>query len=152
MITIRRTDSDNKDFQILVRALDIDLEVRDGDDHPFYAQFNKTDSIKYVVVVYDENEPVGCGAIKDYSHDTMEVKRMFVSIDKRGQGIASIVLSELENWCKELGFAKCILETGVKQPEAIRLYQKNNYNIIPNFGQYKGVETSVCFEKIVGYK
>lgn len=149
MTTIRRTDSDNKDFQILVRALDIDLEVRDEDDHPFYAQFNKTDSIKYVVVAYDENEPVGCGAIKDYSHDTMEVKRMFVSIDKRGLGIASIVLNELENWCKELGFVKCILETGVKQPEAIRLYQKNNYNIIPNFGQYKGVETSVCFEKIV---
>ncbi|MES2727194.1 MAG: GNAT family N-acetyltransferase [Bacteroidota bacterium] len=147
MITLTRTNSDNTDFQALVRELDMDLKIRDGEEHAFFAQYNKIDMIKYVVVAYDGNEPVGCGAVKQYDDDTMEVKRMFVPLNRRGQGIASLVLQELEKWTKELNFKKCILETGEKQPEAISLYKKNQYAIIPNFGQYADVESSVCFEK-----
>ncbi len=65
----------------------------------------------------------------------------------RGKGIASKILAELEIWATELFYEKCILETGKKQPEAIALYKKNGYNIIPNYGQYAGVENSLCFEK-----
>lgn len=148
-ITLLRTDSGNDDFQQLVRQLDSDLGIRDGKDHSFYAQFNKIDMIRHVVVAYDQGKPVGCGAIKQYDDNTMEVKRMFVPVENRGQGIASIILKELESWSKELKYQKCILETGKRQPEAISLYQKNNYIIIPNFGQYKGVENSVCFEKVL---
>jgi len=144
---IKRTNPDNSDFMELVKELDSDLKIRDGEEHVFYAQFNKTDKINYVVVAYEEDIPVGCGALKEYSTDIMEVKRMFVRIDKRGKGIASRMLHELEIWSKELGYKKCVLETGNKQPEAIRLYEKNQYAIIPNYGQYKGVENSVCFEK-----
>ena len=144
---IKRTNPDNSDFMELVKELDSDLKIRDGEEHVFYAQFNKTDKINYVVVAYEEDIPVGCGALKEYSTDIMEVKRMFVRIDKRGKGIASRMLHELEIWSKELGYKKCALETGKKQPEAIRLYEKNQYAIIPNYGQYKGVENSVCFEK-----
>lgn len=149
MITLKRTNSDDKDFQELVRSLDIDLRIRDGEDHAFFAQFNKIDAIKHAVVAYHDKTPAGCGAIKAYDENTMEVKRMFVPLELRGQGIASQVLQELEKWCKELGFEKCILETGQKQPEAIRLYHKNNYRVIPNFGQYKEVASSVCFEKVL---
>ena len=147
MITTIRTDSNDKNFQELVRALDIDLAIRDGAEHSFYARFNKIDMIKHVVVAYDGNEPVGCGAVKEFSADAMEVKRMYVPLNKRGQGIASLVLNELEAWCSEMNYTKTVLETGKKQPEAIALYKKNNYKIIPNFGQYKNVENSVCFEK-----
>jgi GNAT superfamily N-acetyltransferase len=77
----------------------------------------------------------------------MEIKRMYVKEDKRGKGIASIILRELEKWCIELKYEKSILETGLAQPEAIRLYTKNNYQRIPNYGQYEHVQTSVCFEK-----
>ena len=146
-MTTIRTNSDDIDFQELVKELDIELKIRDGEEHVFYAQFNKTDKIKHVVVAYEGDIPVGCGALKEYSTDTMEVKRMFVRIDKRVNGIASGILRELETWSKELGYIKCVLETGKKQPEAIRLYEKNQYAIIPNYGQYKGVENSVCFEK-----
>jgi len=146
-MTTIRTNSDDIDFQELVKELDIELKIRDGEEHVFYAQFNKTDKIKHVVVAYEGDIPVGCGALKEYSTDTMEVKRMFVRIDKRGNGIASGILRELETWSKELGYIKCVLETGKKQPEAIRLYEKNQYAIITNYGQYKGVENSVCFEK-----
>lgn len=147
MIAIKRTNSDDKDFQKLVEELDRDLAIRDGEDHSFYAQFNKINAIKHVVIAYDFDEPVGCAAIKEYSQDTMEVKRMFVPLERRGQGIASLVLRELELWTKELNYKNCILETGVKQPEAIKLYTKNGYHIIPNYGQYTNVESSVCFEK-----
>ncbi len=148
-ILLHRTDSNNPDFQQLVRQLDADLGIRDGKDHSFYAQFNKIDSIKYAVVAYDQEKAIGCGAVKQFDEHTMEVKRMFVPPERRGQGIASLVLKELEDWCRELNFQKCILETGKKQPEAIKLYQKNNYRIIPNFAQYIGVENSICFEKIL---
>lgn len=147
MIKCIRTTSDNKDFQQLVTALDADLKIRDGEEHSFYAQFNKIDALKYVVVAYDDDIAVGCGAIKDYSKDAMEVKRMYVSVNKRGQGVASTVLKELEKWAVELNYSKCVLETGKKQPEAIALYKKSNYKIIPNYGQYENMENSVCFEK-----
>lgn len=147
MITLKRTDSANADFVALVKLLDADLKVRDGDDHAFYDQFNKIDHIRNVVVAYDDGNAVGCGAIKPHGEDAMEVKRMFVSPEMRGKGIAAKVLGELELWAKELGYARCVLETGKKQPEAIGLYKKNGYEIIPNYGQYKGVENSICFEK-----
>lgn len=147
MIRTIRTDSDNQDFIQLVKHLDADLAERDGKDHSFYAQFNKIDRIKHVVIAYDDDKPVACGAIKEYAPDTMEVKRMYTSPESRGKGIASRVLRELEEWASELSYARCILETGKKQLEAIRLYEKNGYRVIPNYGQYVGIENSVCFEK-----
>ena len=147
MITIERTNSDDPNFEKLVKLLDLELQERDGEEHLFYATLNKTNTLNYVVVAYDQDEAIGCGALRNYSNDTMEVKRMFVPLNKRGQGIASTVLAALETWCRELGIKKCVLETGKKQPEAIALYKKNKYNIIPNFGKYEGVENSVCFEK-----
>lgn len=149
MYQIIRTDSTNKDFQALVTELDKDLAIRDGEEHDFYHQFNHIDAIKYVVLAYENEIAMACGAIKEYAGDTMEVKRMFVPLEQRGKGIASLVLAELEIWAKELGYTKCILETGVMQPEAIRLYQKNQYSQIPNYGQYAEVANSVCFEKLV---
>ncbi|MDE5419493.1 GNAT family N-acetyltransferase [Labilibaculum sp. DW002] len=147
MIQLKRTNSDNKYFIELVEILDADLKIRDGEDHSFYSQFNKIDHIKYVVIAYECGKPVGCGAIKEYAHNVMEIKRMFVLPETRGKGVASKVLMELEKWTCELSFSKCILETGVKQPEAIGLYYKSGYQLIPNYGQYAGVDTSVCFEK-----
>ena len=147
MIQIVRTDSDNPDFVELVRHLDADLAERDGNEHSFYAQYNKIDKIKYVVVAYEDGKTVGCGAIKEYEPQVMEVKRMYTMPASRGRGIASKVLAELEKWTAELGYEKCILETGKKQPEAIALYKKNGYQLIPNYGQYNGIENSVCFEK-----
>ncbi|MDP2688013.1 MAG: GNAT family N-acetyltransferase [Aequorivita sp.] len=150
MISLHRTNPTNENFKLLVKQLDTDLAIRDGDDHPFYDQFNKIDSIKYVVVAFDEQKrAVGCGAIKQFETGTMEVKRMFVPLEERGKGIAKEILLELETWARELGNKKCILETGIKQPEAISLYKKNGYRFMDNYGQYAGVENSVCFEKIL---
>lgn len=149
MIKIKRTNSDDTNFQNLVRELDRDLENFYENEQTLYEKHNKIDKIKYVIVAYQENEPVGCGAIKQYTENTMEVKRMYIPTTKRGKGIASIILSELENWSNELHFKTCILETLKTKPDAIRLYEKNGYKIIPNFGQYENLENSVCFEKVL---
>ena len=147
MIKIIRTDSDNPDFIELVKNLDADLAERDGNDHSFYHQFNKIDKIKHAVVAYEDNKPIGCGAIKEFDLQVMEIKRMYTLPEGRGKGIATKILSELEKWASELSYKKCILETGKRQPEAIELYKKNGYKNISNYGQYKGIENSICFEK-----
>lgn len=149
MVIVVRTTSDDSDFQNLVTLLDQDLKIRDGEEHSFFAQFNKIDKIRYVVVSYIDNKPVGCGAIKEYDEKTAEIKRMFVKSEFRGQGIAYLILKELELWATELIYLECILETGKKQPEAIRLYQKAGYETIPNYGQYANVKSSVCMKKLI---
>lgn len=147
MMNIKRTDSSDIDFQGLVKLLDADLAVRDGEDHEFYHQFNSIDMLKNCVVAYSEGKAAGCGAFKPFSEDTVEIKRMYTDAEKRGRGIASEILNELEIWAKEEGYNKCVLETGIKQPEAIALYEKQGYSRIPNYGQYIGVDDSVCYEK-----
>jgi putative acetyltransferase len=147
MNEILRTDSKNRDFIQLVKYLDTYLAVIDGDDHSFYSQFNAIDEIKYVVVAYENGKPIGCGGIKEFAKNTMEIKRMYTSPEGRGKGIATRILAELEKWTTELSCKKCVLETGKNQADAIGLYKKNGYMVISNYGQYAGVETSVCFEK-----
>lgn len=147
MIKIIRTNSEHPDFIKLVKQLDAYLKIMDGDEHDFYNQFNNIDVLKNVVVIYADEVAVGCGAIKKFDETAVEVKRMFVSLEKRGLGIAQKILTELEVWAKELGFKSCILETGKRQVEAVGFYHKCGYKIIPNYGQYKKMENSICFEK-----
>ena len=147
MFKLVRTNSENTHFQELTKILDAYLGMLDGEEHAFYAQFNKIVLIKHAIVVYQDERPIACGAIKEYDANTMEIKRMYVVEDMRGKGLATQVLKELEEWAKSLHFTKCILETGNKQPDAIALYRKNGYQTIPNYGQYLHVENSVCFEK-----
>ncbi|MEN4762839.1 GNAT family N-acetyltransferase [Chryseobacterium sp. C39-AII1] len=146
-MTIKRTDSSNKDFQYLVKFLDQDLAIRDGDEHAFYHQFNAIDQLKNCVLFFVDEKPVACGAFKKYEDDTVEIKRMYSLPEYRGKGFASKILAELEIWAKEEDFTFAVLETGLKQPEAIALYKKNGYELIPNYGQYIGIENSVCYKK-----
>jgi len=147
MLRIHRTNNKNKDFIDLVKLLDTSLKISDGDEHDFYNQYNGIDAIKYAIVAYWNDIPVGCGAIKEFDVATVEVKRMYTDTDYRGRKIATQILASLEKWAQELGYKRCILETGKKQPEAIQLYHKNKYQVTENYGQYAGVENSVCFEK-----
>ena len=147
MIEIKRTSSSEIDFQHLVSELDGELSTRNGETNEFFAQYNKIDQIKHVIIATIDDKPVGCGAMKAYDSDTMEIKRMFVPIEMRGKGIAVHILKNLEKWAKEMNYSKCILETGNKMLEAIRLYEKSNYKVVPNYGQYNGIEDSICFKK-----
>jgi len=127
--------------------LDAYLAIIDGEEHGFYDQYNKIDSLKNCIVIFDNDQAVACGAIKAFDKKSMEVKRMFTLPEQRGNGLASTILKELETWTKELGYEKTILETGKRQTEAVVLYGKCGYKVIPNYGQYAGIENSICFEK-----
>ena len=146
MISLLRTDSNNRDFQALVELLDEELRVLDGDDHVFYGQLNKTYDVD-AVVAYIDGKPVACGAIRKFSDDAMEIKRMYTLQEFRGKGIATAIVDELENWSRELGCSSCVLETGKRQPWAIALYKKLGFEETPNYGKYVGVLNSVCFKK-----
>jgi GNAT superfamily N-acetyltransferase len=127
--------------------LDEFLRSKDDEDHDFYSQHNKTDHIKNVIVAYNENEAIGCGAFKAFDEKSVEIKRMFVVASFRGKQVAHRIIAELEQWANELKFNNYVLETGTNNPVAIALYQKLGYKIIPNYPPYEGVDTSVCLKK-----
>ena len=147
MIHVKRSNSGNPDFIALVEKLDAHLTIIDGDEHDFYDQYNNIDVLKNVVLAYHDNTIVGCGAFKEYSKDSVEIKRMFTNPDSRGKGIASKILTELEAWAGELNYTYCILETGTTMHDAVGFYTKMGYQSIPNYGQYAGKELSCCFKK-----
>jgi putative acetyltransferase len=147
MISIERTTSDNPDFGNLVIQLDAYLRILDGDDHEFYAQFNKTSLLKNALICFENDKAIGIGAYKEFDSETAEIKRMYVLPEYRGKGIAKAILTELENWAKEENYSVSILETGYLQKDAIGLYQKLGYTVTENFGQYIGVDNSVCMKK-----
>jgi len=146
-MSVIRTDNTHVGFQELVRLLDRDLAVRDGDEHAFYHQFNGIEVLNHVVVIEADQRAVACAAIKAFDASSMEVKRMFVLPEERGKGHARELLCELEQWARELGKDKLVLETGIKQPEAIRLYESSGFQVTDNFGPYVGIANSLCYEK-----
>lgn len=150
-MNIIRTTSTDSHFVGLVALLDRYLAKIDGEEHGFYAQFNKIDHLQHVIVAIVNDKPAGCGAFKKLEENTIEIKRMYVPEEFRRQKIASAVLEALEKWGAELGFTKAVLETGIRQPDAIAFYLKCGYHKISNYGQYIGVSNSVCFEKIITY-
>ncbi len=148
MIILKRTTSNDSDFKHLTELFDEYLIDIDGDEKDFFAQFNQI-YIKNVVVCYENNIAIGCGAFKEYEPRVAELKRMFVVPESRGKGIASKILTEIECWEKEEGFANCVLETSFKLEKAIALYKSFDFKITPNYGQYIGVESSICMKKIL---
>lgn len=147
MISILKTTAAHPGFIQLVALLDNELAARDGAEHSFYAAFNTSATIQHAVIVMDDLLPLACGAFKPYDSITVEIKRMYVMEKERKRGLAAMVLKELETWAASLQYTHCILETGLRQPEAIALYKKCGYTIIPNYGQYQGIENSVCMKK-----
>lgn len=146
MLNLVRTNSENKDFQKLTGLFDEFLIDIDGDEKEFFAQFNQI-YIENVLICYENEVALGCGAFKKLDSQTAELKRMFVLPEGRGKGIATKILTELEIWAKDSGYDSCILETSQKLESAIALYRKYGYKDIPNYGQYIGVKSSMCMKK-----
>lgn len=142
-----RTTSAHPDFKKMVIALDEDLYLRNGDTQKLYEQYNQIDRIKHAVVIYMDGKPVGCGCFKQFDQETVEMKRMFVMPEMRGKQLAASLLQELEKWAVEEGNTKAVLETGLRQVEAIRLYTVAGYSLTKNYGQYVGMEDSICYRK-----
>lgn len=98
-------------------------------------------------VAYACGTPAGCGAFKPLGEGVAELKRFYVESPFRNKGIASLILDYIESAAKSAGIRVMRLETGPKQPAAIRLYRKFGYRRIENYGPYAGCEHSLCMEK-----
>ena len=146
-VKIKRTDSNDPDFQLLITHLDYELWNELKEDQATYDQYNKVPDVKTAVVLYVNDKPVAIGCFKEYNKVTVEIKRMFVEKDFRGQGLSISVLDELEKWARELGFRYAILETSIHFQAAKALYTGAGYQIIENYDQYKGLAESVCMKK-----
>lgn len=142
-----RTTSDHPHFRQMVKALDEDLILRNGETQNLYHQYNKIENITHAVVVYADDLPVGCGCFKHFDNETVEMKRMFVMPGLRGKKLAARILHELESWAMEEGYTKSVLETGIRQVEAISLYTRSGYVLTENYGQYLGMTDSICYRK-----
>jgi GNAT superfamily N-acetyltransferase len=140
----------------LVTELWVDLAVRYADDPTAPETKGETDDLRNdevlppdgrFVIVVERGEPVACGAIRRHDAETAEIKRMWVRPHARGRGLARLVLRELESTASSRGYRALVLETGVRQPEALALYESHGYATIPNFGFYKESPLSVCYRK-----
>jgi GNAT superfamily N-acetyltransferase len=150
MIRLERTTSDNEDFRLLISELDKELRSRYEEKQAIYDQYNIIENNRNVVIASKEEVPVGCGCFKKFDDSSVEIKRMFVKPEYRGQKIAASILQELEDWAIEFNISGTILETGIKQHEAIHLYQKSGYIVVENYGPYKGLPESICMQKNLG--
>ncbi|MFV8372741.1 GNAT family N-acetyltransferase [Flavobacterium sp. LB2P74] len=146
-LKISKTTSENPDFVNLIGALDKSLWERYPELKTDYWGNNILELNPNVVVIYLNDKPVACGCFKKYDKNTIEIKRMFVSMEARGMGLAQNILRELELWAHDLGYSFSVLETLYKQKEAIALYQKTGYNIVDNYTPYVGLENSICMRK-----
>jgi len=146
-IKVLKTDKRNPDFLRLTYALDDALTALYGDVQKQFARHNRVDHVIAAVVIYADGEPAACGAYKELSPDTMELKRIFVRDENRRQGLSKRIVSELEEMGREHGYRHIVLETGVKQFAAISLYTKAGYTEIPNYGPYAGEKNSICMQK-----
>jgi putative acetyltransferase len=92
-------------------------------------------------------EAVGCGALRALGADRAEIKRMYVVPERRGSGVSVAILRALEDEARARGWRSLVLETGTEQPDAIRFYEREGYELIPNFGAYAGSPISVCYAR-----
>ncbi|MBB6172986.1 GNAT superfamily N-acetyltransferase [Nocardiopsis mwathae] len=97
----------------------------------------------------ETGETVGCGGLRRLDPATFEIKRMYVVPEWRGRRIGRELVRALEDAARQRGAARVRLETGDKQPEAMRLYETCGYHRIERYGYYVGCEASVCYERVL---
>ena len=146
-ITIKRTDASDPDFPYLVAQLTFEIRELYGDFQVVYDKYNQISHLDTVVIAYVNDVPAGCGCFKEIDDRTVEIKRVYVKPPERNIGIATGIMNELEVWAKESDYNQVITETANKLVESISFLKNRGYEIIPSYGPYAAMKTSVCFRK-----
>jgi GNAT superfamily N-acetyltransferase len=148
-VIVREVTWDNPDAAALRAEQRIEIEQRYGtpDSEPGPAPTG--DDITVFFVAYHDDRPVACGGLRELGPDHAEIKRMYVRPDHRGTGASIAVLTRLEAAARERRYARLVLETGTRQPDAVRFYEREGYHRIPNFGYYAESAESLCYEKAI---
>ena len=143
-------DWDDPDAAALRAGQRAEIAARYGtpDSEPGVAP--SADDIAVFAVARDgSGAAVGCGGLRDLGGGAGEVKRMYVLPERRGTGAAPRILAALEDWARARGWTCLRLETGDRQPDAVRFYTRSGYTPVPGFGAYADSESSLCFEKVL---
>lgn len=144
---VREVPWDHPDAISLRAAQRAEIEQRYGTPDSEPGTPPSAADITVFFVAYAGDEAVGCGGLREIDATHGEVKRMFVAAEHRGSGVAPAILRELERFGSERGWQRIVLETGDRQPDAVRFYTREGYEPIPRFGSYVDVEASRCFAK-----
>ena len=148
--TLRAEPLDSPVAQELIASLNAELSARypeAGANHLRLDPEEVGPGRGTFLVLREGERAVGCGAIRRLASGAAEIKRMFVVPYRRGEGLGRQVLEGLEQAARGLGVSRLVLETGVRQPDAIALYRKCGFTVIPTFGEYIGSELSLCLGK-----
>lgn len=145
------TNGGDKDFIQLCHSLDEFLnELVGGEEkRAQYIPYNALNDIHDVIVVYDQDIPIGCASFKSYDTACAEVKRVFIRAEYRGKGISYKLMEQLEKLARLQGYTRFVLESGEPLAAAMHLYRSIGFKTIANYGQYKDMSESVCMEKIL---
>ncbi len=107
-------------------------------------------------VVYRSGEPLAMGGFRRHGSPLdipakcpAEIKRMYVVLRARRQGVARRLLTRLEMAAQSLGADALVLETGLRQPLALALYRAAGYLDIPRFGHYADQPDAVHLGKML---
>ena len=146
IISIRETDINSADAKELLGELNAKLTVITGDDGTVHFKSQDVATLRSVfLVAYMNDVPYGCGALRELSADTAEVKRVYAR--SNSIGIGSRILKALEETAQKMDYQKLLLETRVQNTTAISFYNRNGYEHCENYGVYVGETHSYCFGK-----
>ncbi len=146
---ITEIPGDSKEISEMSVSLHADLELRYGKGSiEEFVEENKF-MIKFYAAVDEDGNAAACGALREFDGDTAEIKRMYVKDEFRGRGLSKLILKQLEETALKLNYSRIVLETGLKQPEAMNLYEKYGYTKIEPYGKHKDDPDSVCYEKLL---
>ncbi len=152
MITLRETPWDDPVGAALRAAQRAEMTVRYGTPDSEPGPAPTAADITVFLVAFDaeegdRDEAIGCGGLRQLDARHGEVKRMYVVPERRGTGVATVILRALEENARARGWERLVLETGDRQPDAIRFYEREGYTRIPNFGHYADSSYSLCYER-----
>jgi GNAT superfamily N-acetyltransferase len=156
-VALERVTAEHPGFRALIMELDAELRQRYGQEQAAFDAFNGVAGIETALLVSDGSGWVGCACIRPIARDAgkyadvdpgaVELKRMYVTPDRRGRGFAGELIRGLEAWARELGFERMILELGDRQPEALAMYTRAGFAPVPKFGPYVAMPISICLGK-----
>ena len=100
---------------------------------------------RFLVGLTDDGTPVACGGLRE-AEGCAELKKVYVAPAARGTGLGRALVRALADHARAQGLARLVLQTGLEQPEAVRLYESEGWTPIPVYGQYADDPRCRCYE------
>jgi len=144
---LRFVSPKNTDYKCLADALDAYYYTLVGDVQDRYKDVNRPENMNCLLVAYEGTQAVACGAWKHVDDKTAEVKRIYVMPEYRRRGIASALITTLEDHIACSGYTQALLETARTTGDSHALYFSLGYREIPYYGSPAGAENCRCFLK-----